>query len=45
MVHEPANQGGRHLFIIEHIDPSGKLQVRVQYDGFLLMDLGKIVKE
>lgn len=45
MVHEPAYQGGRHLLVIEHVDPPGKLQVSVQYDGFLLMDIAEIVKE
>lgn len=44
-MHEPDYQGGRHLLVVEHIDPSGKLQVRIQYDRFMLMDLGEIVKE
>lgn len=45
MVHESAYKGGSHLLIIEYIDPPGKLQVCVQYDGLLLVYLGEIVKE
>ena len=35
MVCQPANKCSGHLLIIQNIDPSGELQVRIQYVEFL----------
>lgn len=44
-MHQSSDKGSRHLLIIQYIDPSGEFQICVQDDDFLLMDLGKVVKQ
>jgi len=45
VMHKPAYQSGGHLLIVEDIDPSGKLQVRVEDDGFTLMYPGEVIEQ
>lgn len=45
MVHQPSDKGGCHLLIVQYVDPSGEFQICIQDDDFLLMDLGKVVKQ
>lgn len=45
VVHQSSDKGSRHLLIIQYIDPSGEFQICIQDDDFLLMDLGKVVKQ
>ena len=47
MMCQPAYQRGCHLFIIQNIYPSGKFQVRVQYDDlrWIIADLRQEIKQ
>ena len=45
VVHQPSYKRDGHLLIIQDIYPSGKLQMGIKDNGFLFMDLGKIVKQ
>ena len=45
VVHQPSDKGGCHLLIVQYVDPSGEFQICIQDDDFLLMDLGKVVKQ